>query len=115
MPFLSSRTVSPFASSTRHPPLIKKLEARESRYVCARISLFALNVCQPRTLEVFHFLGVLPELRARGAPLKPVVFYKLPGGTEVLETTSLSLAEEDTPTKPFVRHMPSLLHTSTYL
>ncbi|EPT00355.1 hypothetical protein FOMPIDRAFT_1023761 [Fomitopsis schrenkii] len=56
---------------------------------------------QPRTLEVFHFLGVLPELRAKGGPLKPVVFYKLPGGTEVMQTTHLSVPEEDTPTKPF--------------
>ncbi|KAI0724734.1 monooxygenase [Fomitopsis betulina] len=43
----------------------------------------SLNVDQPRSAD------------------QPVVFYKLPAGTEVLETTSLSVFEEDTPTKPF--------------
>lgn len=54
-------------------------------------------------MEIFHFLGVLPDLQAKGRTLPPVVFYKFPGGTEVLETTHLSIVEDDTPQKPFVR------------
>lgn len=101
----SSRTASPSASSTRHPRRTKKRAVKECRYARpnTRPPTHTQPLRQPRTLEVFHFLGVLPDLRARGAPLKPVVFYKLPGGTDVLETTHLSIPEADTPDKPFVR------------
>ncbi|KAF9456365.1 FAD binding domain-containing protein [Collybia nuda] len=39
----------------------------------------------PRTLEVFHQLGVIGHVRAaRGMDAPPMCFYKLPGGVEIL-------------------------------
>lgn len=77
--------------------------------------LNCMSVRQPRTLEVFHFPGVLPELCASGVPPKAVLFSKLPGGTEVAETTHLTVVEEDTPTKPFVRYAILVMLSCTAL
>ncbi|KZT64850.1 monooxygenase [Daedalea quercina L-15889] len=56
---------------------------------------------QPRTLEVFNFLRVLPDVLQQGRLLQPMRVYKLPGGTEVATTMNISPIEEDTPLKPF--------------
>lgn len=60
---------------------------------------------QPRTQEVFHFLGVLSEMKSvAGIDLQPLKFYRIPGGKEVLTTLHLVQPEEPTPARPFVRH-----------
>ncbi|KAH9834093.1 monooxygenase [Rhodofomes roseus] len=56
---------------------------------------------QPRTQEVFHFLGALLEMRTMGIDLQPLVFYKFPGGKEVLTTLRLVASEDPTPSRPF--------------
>ncbi|KAH9912529.1 FAD binding domain-containing protein [Fomitopsis serialis] len=56
---------------------------------------------QPRTQEIFHFLGVLPEMRTLGIDLQPLKFYKFPGGKEVLTTLHLVMPEDPTPSRPF--------------
>ncbi|TFY58486.1 hypothetical protein EVJ58_g6385 [Rhodofomes roseus] len=56
---------------------------------------------QPRTQEVFHFLGALPEMRTMGIDLQPLKFYKFPGGKEVLTTLRLVASEDPTPSRPF--------------
>ncbi|KZT72290.1 monooxygenase [Daedalea quercina L-15889] len=56
---------------------------------------------QPRTQEVFHFLGALPEMKTMGVDLQPLKFYKFPGGKEILTTLHLVPPEEGTPSRPF--------------
>ncbi|EPT00345.1 hypothetical protein FOMPIDRAFT_1060350 [Fomitopsis schrenkii] len=58
---------------------------------------------QPRTQEVFHFLGVLSEMKSgvMGIDLQPLKFYKLPGGKDVLMTLHFLPPEEPTPARPF--------------
>ena len=68
---------------------------------------------QPRTLEVFRFLGVLDEVLALALPIKPRCDYKLPGGTEVLRIGRFGLAhlnnpEDVTPARPHVRPFPAI-------
>lgn len=61
---------------------------------------------QPRTLEVFNFLGVLPDFQAIGLRQVPRRSYKLPGGTEPLMTTYMAPPQEPTPATP----LPNGLH-----
>ncbi|CCM01288.1 uncharacterized protein FIBRA_03337 [Fibroporia radiculosa] len=57
---------------------------------------------QPRTLEAYNFLGILPDIYARGIPLMPMRAYRLPGGVEPLETFDIVPIEEPTPSAPFI-------------
>ncbi|CCM01285.1 uncharacterized protein FIBRA_03334 [Fibroporia radiculosa] len=57
---------------------------------------------QPRTLEVYNLLGILPDVYARGIPMKPMCFYKLPGGVEPLKTFYMTPPEEPTPSVPHI-------------
>ncbi|KZT67147.1 monooxygenase [Daedalea quercina L-15889] len=57
---------------------------------------------QPRTLEMFRFLGVLDDVLVKALGIMPICQYKLPGGTEVLKITSAaSMIEAATPTIPY--------------
>jgi len=56
---------------------------------------------QPRTLEVYNLLGALPDVLKTGMSMSPMRFYKLPGGTEPLETFYMIPPEDPTPSKPF--------------
>ncbi|KAI0816870.1 monooxygenase [Trametes gibbosa] len=56
---------------------------------------------QPRSLEVYHFLGLLPDIHKRLQHTPPFVSYKLPGGTEVARTWSLYEIIEPTTDRPF--------------
>ncbi|KAJ3722577.1 FAD binding domain-containing protein [Lentinula raphanica] len=57
---------------------------------------------QPRSLEMHHFLGTLPDILsvAKRAPLCTI--YKTPGGTEVLKTFEFEPHEEPTPDLPYL-------------
>ncbi|KAJ3741508.1 FAD binding domain-containing protein [Lentinula detonsa] len=57
---------------------------------------------QPRSLEMHHFLGTLPDILSIARPLPPCTVYKTPGGTEPLKTFELNPYEEPTPDSPYV-------------
>ncbi|TFY60899.1 hypothetical protein EVJ58_g4853 [Rhodofomes roseus] len=59
------------------------------------------SVLQPRTLEVFHYLGVLPDIHAVNRPLLPERQYKLPGGVEPFKTSHLLDPVDPTPDVPY--------------
>ncbi|KAH9911762.1 monooxygenase [Fomitopsis serialis] len=57
---------------------------------------------QPRTLELFHFLGVLDDVDAMALSIMPRREYKLPGGTETLKVAMIAAIEDPTPSTPYV-------------
>ena len=57
---------------------------------------------QSRTLEMFHFLGILPDALKTGGPVPTMRSYKLPGGTEVLRTWGMVEEKQATPDRPYV-------------
>jgi len=57
---------------------------------------------QPRTLEAYNLLGVLPDVLKEGIPITPIRYYKLPGGIEPLETFYMLPPEDPTPSTPFI-------------
>ena len=64
--------------------------------------LIFLTSNQARTLEVWRFLGVLDDMCARSAPIRPMTSYKLPGGTEVERVYDFSAGWTETPDQPYV-------------
>ncbi|KZT69628.1 monooxygenase [Daedalea quercina L-15889] len=56
----------------------------------------------PRAQEVYHFLGLLPEVLERGRPLLPTHVYKLPGGTELLKEFWMADPKGPTPSTPLI-------------
>ncbi|KAH9913060.1 monooxygenase [Fomitopsis serialis] len=57
---------------------------------------------QPRTLELFHFLGVLDDVQVNALSVMPRREYKLPGGTETLKVETIAPIEDPTPATPYV-------------
>ncbi|KAJ3933153.1 MAG: FAD binding domain-containing protein [Lentinula lateritia] len=57
---------------------------------------------QPRSLEMHHFLGTLPDFLDVGKVLPPCTVYKLPGGTEILKTFEMIPYEEARPDIPYI-------------
>ncbi|KAJ4465907.1 FAD binding domain-containing protein [Lentinula lateritia] len=57
---------------------------------------------QPRSLEMHHFLGTLPDFLDVGKALPPCTVYKLPGGTEILKTFEMIPYEEPRPDIPYI-------------
>ena len=55
-----------------------------------------------RTVEIFQSLGVLEDLLRKGAPIRPLRGYKLPGGSEVERTWTLLPPTPQTPDRPYV-------------
>ncbi|KZT72265.1 FAD/NAD(P)-binding domain-containing protein [Daedalea quercina L-15889] len=55
---------------------------------------------QPRTLELFHYLGTLSDMQAIYRPLLPVVEYK-PGQVEPVKTSYMMEPVEPTPDVPY--------------
>ncbi|TFY58425.1 hypothetical protein EVJ58_g6423 [Rhodofomes roseus] len=56
----------------------------------------------PRSLELYQYLGLLPEILKRGRPLLPSLVYKLPGGTEIMKEFYLAEPKETTPSTPII-------------
>ncbi|KAI0734948.1 FAD binding domain-containing protein [Fomitopsis betulina] len=56
----------------------------------------------PRTQEILRFLGALDDVLALALTVKPRCEYKLPGGVEPLNITTIAEIEEPTPMKPYV-------------
>ena len=57
---------------------------------------------QPRTLEIFRFLGMDQDIYCLGRAIPPMRQYKLPGGTEVIQTWNMVEKLEPSPSKPVV-------------
>ncbi|EED83917.1 hypothetical monooxygenase [Postia placenta Mad-698-R] len=57
---------------------------------------------QPRTLEAWNLLGVLPDILSKSMGLLPMRFYKLPGGVEPAKTIDLITPEDPTPDTPYI-------------
>lgn len=57
---------------------------------------------QPRSLELYHHLGVLSDIQAKAYPLVPTRVYKLPGGVGPIKTFYMDTPTEPTPSVPFV-------------
>lgn len=66
-------------------------------FICVR-SIFV----QPRSQELYEFLGIMDELRPIGRPTPQMRLYKLPGGTEILRTWDMVEKLESTPMEPYV-------------
>jgi hypothetical protein len=56
-----------------------------SRFVAVLVAISIFTTFQPRTFELFHFLGILEDVRKFTTPMKPFCAYKLPGGTVPLK------------------------------
>ncbi|KAL1710529.1 FAD binding domain-containing protein [Schizophyllum commune] len=59
------------------------------------------NGLQPRTLEVFDYLGVLEDVLAVSGTFKPVRVYKMPGGVEVAKEIHPTTLKAPLPDKPW--------------
>lgn len=59
---------------------------------------------QPRSLEAFNFLGILPDILKNAVPMYPMRLFKLPGGTEVIRTWEIFPHRDPVPSVPWVRH-----------
>ena len=69
---------------------------------------------QPRTLEVFHYLDVLPDLQKIYRPLVPEKQNK-PGSLTVEKTTHMHLPTDPTPDVPYVRFLHPVIATGWVL
>ena len=58
---------------------------------------------QTRSLEIYRFLGLLPDLQRLGGPLLPMRAYALPGGTVPTRTWYIVETPAPTPDRPYVR------------
>ncbi|KAL1672846.1 FAD binding domain-containing protein [Schizophyllum commune] len=56
---------------------------------------------QPRTIELYKFLGLLDDVQARSGYPQPLVHYKLPGGTEIEREFAMAERVEPTPDVPY--------------
>ena len=57
---------------------------------------------QPRSLELFKFLGVLPDIWAGSRWNNPSAIYKMPEGKEIAKIVDMTPYVEPTPDVPFV-------------
>ncbi|KAJ4479299.1 FAD binding domain-containing protein [Lentinula aciculospora] len=60
---------------------------------------------QPRSLEMHHFLGTLPDFLSIARRLPVCNIYKTPGGTEILKTIEIDPFEEPTPDSPYINSL----------
>lgn len=60
------------------------------------------QACQPRTLDILHFLGILDHVPDLPILFKPRCEYKMPGGTEPLTIFETAPVMDPTPSIPYV-------------
>ena len=60
---------------------------------------------QPRTLELYGFLGVLPDILANGQPNKKRATYKMPEGKDIVHVQDMTPYVAPTPGVPYVSAM----------
>ncbi|KZT68268.1 monooxygenase [Daedalea quercina L-15889] len=56
---------------------------------------------QPRTQEIFRFLGVIDDVLAKALNIMPRCEYKMPGGAEILKVSYVAPKEVATPAIPY--------------
>ena len=61
---------------------------------------------QPRTLEIYNYLGMLPEYISNGALMAPRCVYEMPGGVKPIKVFDMAPYQEPTPSVPFVSTSP---------
>ena len=66
---------------------------------------------QPRTIEVFRFLGILDDARRHARKRVQMQSYKLPGGTEPLRTWWMYEEFQRTPDRPEVSSAQTVQET----
>jgi hypothetical protein len=64
---------------------------------------------QPKSLEVYRFLGLLPALEAKSSAQRELRSYDPQDGTKVISTKTMMEEDEPTPAYPYVS---TLLHVS---
>ena len=66
-------------------------------------TIYMKSTCnpQPRSLEVFQFLGVVDVITKAGIPVPTMRMYK-PDSVEVLKQFEMTPSRDPTPTNPFV-------------
>ncbi|KAI9067760.1 hypothetical protein FKP32DRAFT_1619747 [Trametes sanguinea] len=67
------------------------------------------NGAQPRSLEIYHFLGMLDDYLRVATPLPEMRAYKLPGGTEALRTWRVQDPIPPTPDRPILGNAKIML------
>lgn len=106
LPLRYSRMECRFGLSTKNQSIVLDSVVLDIRSctVCSHSAVRALNLSgwQPRSLEVHHFLGTLPDIKAAGIAVPPRRIYRLPGGTEVIKTFHMVAPMDPTPSIPYV-------------
>lgn len=69
----------------------------------------------PRTLELYNFLGVLPDIMKNGSAVFTHCIYELPGGRKPLKIFDMSPHEDPTPSVPYVSSANDLHFFLPYL
>ena len=62
---------------------------------------------QPRTLEIYNLLGILPDYFENGSTVVPRCVYEMPGGVKPVKIFNMSPYEEPTSSVPFVNIFPT--------
>lgn len=57
---------------------------------------------QPRSLELFEFLGIIDPVMQRSIGYPTVIMYKGPEGVEILKEFVMAPVLEPTPAEPYV-------------
>ncbi|PCH36619.1 monooxygenase [Wolfiporia cocos MD-104 SS10] len=72
----------------------------------------------PRSLELYNFLGILPDIQTKALLPPEIKVYKLPGGKEVLKTFRVDAPLDPTPSIPYINvyvlgqsHVESILRS----
>ena len=65
---------------------------------------------QPRTMEVYNYLGIAEDIIKAGQPLKELAIYKMPEGHDVIKTLAMMKLHPSTPSVPLVRTFLHLIH-----
>ena len=60
-------------------------------------------VSQPRTMEVYSYLGIAEDIIKSGLPMPQFAVYKLPEGREIIRTFPVIELRPSAPSVPFVR------------
>ena len=57
---------------------------------------------QPRTLEIYNYLGILPDFLQKGSLHVPRCIYEMPGGRKPIKIVDIAAHEDPRPSTPFV-------------
>ena len=68
---------------------------------------------QPRTLELYNYLGVLSDITSKGSLMVPRCVYEMPEGRKPIKIFNMSEYEEPTPSVPFVS-IRVLVHCTSF-